>query len=176
MVTREPGGSDGAEAIRELILSGGADRWDATSEFFLFMAARHVHLSQTVRPALTRGSTVISDRYADSTRVYQGVAGGLGLERIDQEHDRWLAPWRPELTFVLDLPVADGLERARARGEVSRFEAKSPRFHEHVREGFLELAKLDPERIQVVDATQTKEEVAETIRLIVEKRIADRRG
>ena len=146
--TREPGGSAGGEAIRTLLIEGAHDRWSPTSELFLFLAARHDHLERVIRPALHAGAWVVTDRFWDSTRVYQGLVGSLDLDAIDRLHDAWLTPFRPGLTFLLDLPADAGL--ARARG--GRFEAKGLAFHERVRAGFGYLAAREPERFVVVDA------------------------
>ncbi|TVQ36019.1 MAG: dTMP kinase [Geminicoccaceae bacterium] len=146
--TREPGGSDGAEAIRRLLVEGSHERWSATSELFLFLAARQDHLERVIRPALARGAWVITDRYWDSTRVYQGLVGRLGLGDLDNLHERWLAPFRPGLTLLFDLPAEIGL----ARAHPGRFEAKGADFHARVRAGFLQLARAEPARFTVIDA------------------------
>ncbi len=148
VTTREPGGSEGGEAIRRLLVEGAADRWSAVSELFLFMAARNDHLERIVRPALARGAWVLCDRFWDSTRVYQGVVGGLDVAAVDRLHETWLGDFRPALTLLLDLPAEAGLARA-ARG---RFEAKGRDFHAMVRQAFLDLAAREPERVRIVDA------------------------
>ncbi len=149
VVTREPGGSDGGEAIRRLLVEGAGDRWSPTAELFLFLAARSDHLERVVRPALAKGTWVLSDRFWDSTRVYQGLVGGLDLALIDRLHDDWLAPFRPGLTLLFDVPVEIGL----ARAAPGRFEAKGAAFHEAVRQGFLDLAARETDRFTVVDAS-----------------------
>lgn len=148
VVTREPGGSAGGEAVRGLLVEGTADRWSPTSELFLFLAARNDHLERVVRPALATGAWVLADRFWDSTRVYQGAVGGLSLAAIDRLHEDWLAPFRPGLTLLLDLPAEVGLTRARP----GRFEAKGRAFHDAVRAGFLDLAHREPARFAVIDA------------------------
>ena len=156
VTTREPGGSPGAEAVRALLVEGHADRWDATAELFLLVAARQDHLARTIRPALAGGAWVLCDRFWDSTRVYQAVVGGLPLAAVDALHGDWLEPFRPGLTLVLDLPAETGL--ARAAG--GRFEAKGLAFHERVREAYRELAAAEPARLRLVDAVGTPAAVA----------------
>lgn len=161
VLTREPGGTVGAEAIRELIVHGPPERWRPLSELFLFLAARDDHLHRAIRPALARGAWVVCDRFADSSRVYQGYAGELGIELVDRLQAPLLAGQEPDLTLVLDLPVEVGLARCRARrGGEGRFEEKGRGYHERVREGFLLLARREPARFAVIDASQDVEAVA----------------
>jgi dTMP kinase len=173
VVTREPGGSPGAETIRELLVNGDADRWSPTTEALLMYAARRDHLERTVRPALERGATVLSDRFADSTRAYQGAGGKLSAEAIAQLERFALEPsdW-PVLTLILDLPVAEGLKRAGARGGgEARFESKGLEFHERLRAGFLAIAEREPERCAVIDATGDIDAVAAAIWSAVSTRL-----
>lgn len=163
VTTREPGGTVGAEAIRELIVHGPAERWRPLSEVYLFLAARDDHLHRAIRPALERGAWVVCDRFADSTRVYQGHADGLGLELVDALQAPLLEGFRPDLTVLLDLPVEVGLARAAARGGTARFEEKGRGYHERVREGFLLLAAREPARFAVVDASAEPGTVAEAV-------------
>lgn len=172
LVTREPGGTEGAEAIRELIVHGPPDRWRPLAELYLFLAAREDHLHRAILPALERGAWVLCDRFADSTRVYQGCAGGLGLELVDALQAPLLDAHRPDLTLVLDLPAEVGLARCAARGAMARFEARSRDYHERVHAGFHLLANQEPERFAVVDASADEATVAETIRIIVAGRLA----
>lgn len=160
VMTREPGGSPGAEAVRALLVEGGADRWRPSSELFLLMAARADHLERTVRPAVARGAWVLCDRFWDSTRVYQALVGGLPLEAVDALHATWLGAFRPWRTLLLDVPVGLGLARA-AQG---RFEAKGEAFHERVRQGYLELAAREPERFRIVDAVGDVATVSRRVR------------
>lgn len=139
-------------------------------------AARLDHVERLIAPALEAGRWVLSDRFADSTRVYQGIAGGIGLERIDALHDLFLEAARPDLTILLDLSVEAGLARRTAAGGGSRFEAKGEAFHERVRRGFLALAAAAPDRFLVVDATVSPETVTATIRRALGARFADRLG
>jgi len=137
-------------------------------------AARLEHVERLIAPALAAGQWVVCDRFLDSTRVYQGIAGGLGVARIDALHELLMPQCRPDLTILLDLPVEHGLERRRAAGGGSRFEAKGLAFHEAVRQGFLELARGRPERIEVVDARWPSERIAAAIRAALERRLGDR--
>ena len=163
LTTREPGGTEGAEAIRELIVHGPVERWRPLSELYLFMAARDDHLHRAILPALDRGAWVVCDRFADSSRIYQGYAGELGIELVDTLHAPLLAGHLPDLTVLLDLPVDVGLERCAARGAMARFEAKGRAYHERVREGFLMLARQEAERFVVVDAAQDVDAVAQAV-------------
>lgn len=172
--TREPGGTPGAEAIRGLVLDGASDAWSVGVETLLMTAARLDHVERLLAPALAAGRWVISDRFVDSTRVYQGVAGGLGVERVDALHALFLDSFRPDLTILLDLPVEHGLERRRAAGGATRFEAKGAAFHERVRQGFLELARAEPARFVVVDATRPVERIAEAVRAALLERLGAR--
>ena len=176
-VTREPGGTPGAEAIRALLVTGAADRWRPVTEALLHLAARCDHVLRRVEPALAEGRWVVCDRFSDSTRVYQGIAGGVGLERVDALHRLVLDGLRPDLTLVLDLPAEIGLARRAAAGKASvgvgdRYERLGRAFHERVREGFLELARLEPERCVVVDAGADSDAVAAALWRVVEGRFA----
>lgn len=155
--TREPGGSPGGEAIRHLLLDGTASAWDATSEALLMVAARREHVIRTIRPALDQGIWIVCDRFADSTLAYQGYGGGLPLAALSALHRFALGEFMPDLTVILDLPVAEGLARAAARGAGSaatddRFERRDRAFHERLRQGFLAIARTSPGRCAVVDA------------------------
>ncbi len=162
-LTREPGGTEGAEAIRELIVHGSADRWRPLSELCLFMAARDDHLHRAILPALTSGEWVVCDRFADSSRVYQGYAGGLGLDLVDRLQEPVLGEHMPDLTLLLDLPVEIGMARCAERGTMARFEAKGRDYHERVRRGFLALAAMEPDRFVIVDAAGGEAEVARAV-------------
>jgi dTMP kinase len=174
--TREPGGTPGAEAIRALVLGGAVERWSGRVEALLMTAARLDHVERLIRPALAAGKWVLCDRFADSTRVYQGIAGGVGLERIDALHDLFLDQARPDLTILLDLPVEAGLGRRATAGGGSRFEAKGAAFHEAVREGFLDLARRSPERFLVIDASRSAMAVAAAIEAGLWDRFGGRLG
>jgi dTMP kinase len=161
LTTREPGGTAGAEAIRELLMDGRVDRWGGSTELLLMTAARDDHAHRVIRPALQAGSWVICDRFADSTRVYQGIASGLGVELVDRLHELLLADLVPDLTLLLDLDPEIGLARRARAGAETRFERKGAEFHAHVRRGFLDLARREPGRFAVLDAGADVEAVAE---------------
>src|SRR5262249_28258315 len=147
VATREPGGSPGAEAIRALVLQGEADRWSPVTETLLMYAARRDHVERVIRPSLARGAWVVCDRFADSTRAYQGLGGGADMARIGALEAQVGGPPRPALTLVFALPVSEGLTRAHARaGHEMRFESKGLEFHERLREGFLAIAAAEPVR------------------------------
>ena len=152
ITTREPGGTPGAEAIRDLLLTGDDDRWSPMSEALLFYAARVDHVERVIAPALARGAWVISDRFADSTTAYQGAAGGVEPSRLQALHDAALGGMTPDLTLIVDLDPKTGLERTVARGEsVTRFENFDHGFHDRLRNAFLEIAAREPNRCAVLD-------------------------
>ena len=158
-LTREPGGSPGAEEIRRLVLEGASDRWSAETEILLFTAARRDHLERTIRPAIDRGEVVITDRFADSTRVFQGLTRGDLTEVVDRLHALMIGV-EPDLTLLFDLDPAIGLARATARaGAELRFEGMGQGFQEKARAGFLALAARH-HRFQVIDAAADPETVA----------------
>ena len=164
VATREPGGSEGAEAIRALLLTGEADRWSAISETLMMYAARRDHIERTIRPALERGTWVISDRFADSTRAYQGAGGGVKPGLVAAMETFVLEDTRPDLTLMLDLPVETGLERAGLCGGAEmRFESKGQAFHQRLRDAFLEIAAAEPGRCAVIAADQTPDAVSAAI-------------
>ena len=173
VATREPGGSPGAESIRELVLKGSADRWSPVTETLLMYAARRDHVERVIRPALARGAWVVCDRFADSTRAYQGAAGGVDPALIAAMETYVLEQTRPDLTLIFDMPVEVGLERAHARaGSEMRFESKGLAFHERLREGFLAIAHAEPDRCAIVDAKGTLDEVEAEVWAAVESRLA----
>ncbi|MCA3739553.1 dTMP kinase [Phenylobacterium sp.] len=154
VTTREPGGSPGAEAIRNLVLNGSADRWSPVTETLLMYASRRDHIERTLRPALERGAVVLCDRYADSTRAYQGAAGGADPELIQALETFILEDVRPDRTLVFDLDPELGLARALGRPDAeARFESKGLDFHRRLRAGFLAIARDEPERCRIVDAS-----------------------
>lgn len=158
--TREPGGSPGAELIRRLVVEGDPGRWSAETELLLFTAARRDHLERTIRPALERGATVISDRFADSTRVYQGAARAELRATVDALHALMIGI-EPDLTLILDLDPATGLGRGLARGGTEdRFERFGAGFQARLRDGFRALAAEFPARCRLVAAEGTPDEVA----------------
>ena len=173
LTTREPGGSPGAESIRELVLKGAADRWSPLTETLLMYAARRDHIERVIRPALERGAWVICDRFADSTRAYQGHAGGVDGRLIDALEAHVLEGARPDLTLVFDIPAEVGLERAHVRaGAEMRFESKGTEFHQRLRDAFREIAAAEPERCAVIDATGSMEAVEAAVWAAVAQRLA----
>ena len=170
--TREPGGSPGADAIRRLLVEGEPGRWDGETEALLHFAARRDHLVRTVWPALAAGSWVLCDRFADSTMAYQGYGHGLDRAFIDTLYRLTVGEFRPDLTLILDLPVANGLARAAARGGAEdRYERMGRDFHERLRQGFIDIASRNPDRCAVVDAARDVDTVAAEIRTIVAGRL-----
>jgi dTMP kinase len=153
--TREPGGTPMAERIRGLLLEHGEEPLPDIAELLLFFAARSLHVTNTIRPALRAGKWVVCDRFTDATRAYQGDARGLDMERINT-----LAMWvqdglEPDVTFLLDAPANIGMERAEKRGAVDRMESEQISFFDRAREGYLKLARAEPERFAVIDASQS---------------------
>ena len=171
VVTREPGGSPVAEALREVILSGAAAPLGPSAETVLFAAARIDHVVQTILPALARGAFVVCDRFTDSTRVYQGALGKVDPGLIRTLEEIATAQCRPDLTVMLDLPARIGLARAaarRAQQAADRYEAEGLAFHEGLRLAFLEIAASEPARCKVVDASQGPDKVAQVIKAMVQ--------
>ncbi len=164
VATREPGGSTGGEAIRALLVTGEPDRWSATTETLLMYAARFDHIERIIAPALARREVVLCDRFADSTRAYQGAGGGASLALIDALEAETRALCWPDLTLIFDLPPAAGLGRASSRaGAETRFEGKGLAFHERLRSAFLAIAEAEPARCRLIDATQDEDTVEATI-------------
>ncbi len=163
VLTREPGGSPGAEEIRQLLLTGDPDRWSAETEILLFTAARRDHLEKTILPALAAGKTVVSDRFADSTRVYQGATRGDLRAKVDALHSLMIGR-EPDLTFIIDMDPATALERGLARrsGE-DRFEDFGLPFQETLRHGFLALARAEPQRCVLIDGNRTMDQIASDV-------------
>jgi len=165
-LTREPGGSPGAEIIRHVLLSGAAKPLGPNAEAMLFAAARDDHVQQTILPALDAGKWVICDRFADSTRVYQGALGAVDLRFIKALERVCIGDLKPDLTFVLDVPAQIGMKRAAGRrrgGKADRFEAEDIEFHEKLRKAYLALAAAENDRCVVVDAKAPKKMVAQRI-------------
>ncbi|HBS49003.1 MAG TPA: dTMP kinase, partial [Rhodobacteraceae bacterium] len=160
LLTREPGGSPGAEEIRRLLLEGDPDRWSAETECLLFTAARRDHMERTIGPALDAGRVVICDRFADSTRVYQGVTRGDLRATVDRLHDLMIGR-EPDLTLLIDMDPETGLSRALARqGAEARFEGMGLEMQRAMRAGFLALARDFPDRIRAIDGNRAVEAVA----------------
>jgi dTMP kinase len=174
-LTREPGGSPGAEIMRYILLSGAARPLGANAEAVLFAAARDDHLTTLIRPALAQGKWVVCDRFADSTRIYQGVAGDVDPLTIRAMERIVVGNTKPDLTFILDVPAKEGMRRADKRrgdgGGADRFEGEALAFHERLRDGFLTLAANEPDRCVLIDATTSKEQVAAQIWRGVQKKL-----
>lgn len=176
LTTREPGGAPGADSIRALLVSGATDKWDPVSETLLLYAARRQHMVQTIGPALAHGEWVLCDRFADSTLAYQGHGHGVPAEFIHGLYNAVVGDGGPDLTVILDLPVAAGLARAGARnaGQAraeDRFERMDTGFHERLRQGFLEIAAREPDRCTVVDADRPEDAVADAVWTAVHARL-----
>lgn len=157
LVTREPGGSPGAEAVRHVLLSGAAEPFGPAMEAVLFAAARSDHVEQVIRPAVEAGKVVLCDRFMDSSRVYQGVTGNLSLDFMRSLEEAAINGMVPDLTLILDLPAEEGMRRANARrgdGGADRFEKETMDVHRRRRDAFLEIARAEPERCRVIDAGQ----------------------
>ena len=168
--TREVGGSPSAEAIRELWLTKSEGHWDSLTELLLITAARREHLVKTIFPALQRGAWVISDRFVDSTRAYQGIGLGLGLEAVDRLYDQIVTYddsqelFQPDLTLLLDLPIETGLARMTARGgQDDRYQQKDKVFHQKLRDAYLLLAEQYAHRFRIIDAAENAESVTAAI-------------
>lgn len=172
LATREPGGTPGGEDIRKLLTSGDVGRWEPMSETLLHLAARREHVSKSIRPALDAGRWVVSDRFTDSTVAYQGYGHGLGAELVARLSELAIGGLVPDLTLILDLPVAEGLARAEARrGDEDRYERMDAAFHERLRAGYLEIAEREPARCRVIDARADVEAVQAAIRAVVAERL-----
>ncbi|WP_424943200.1 dTMP kinase [Aliiroseovarius crassostreae] len=172
VLTREPGGSPGAEEIRALVLQGDPDRWSAETELLLFTAARRDHLERLIRPALAAGKIVITDRFADSSRIYQGTRSGDLRATVDALHDLMIGQ-DPDLTFLIDMDPDTGLARAKGRGGAEeRFEDFGADLQKLMRKGFLDLADAAPDRFLVVDGARDIETVAAEVAKLAEQALA----
>jgi len=167
VTTREPGGAPGAEEIRRLLVEGEPGRWPADAEALLHFAARAEHLAKVIRPALEQGQWVLCDRFADSTLAYQGYGQAQDLGWLQQLRAQIVGKTEPGLTLILDLPVETGLGRAAAE---QRYERMGRAFHERLRSGFMEIARAEPDRCKVIDATRPIEAVATDVRDAVARR------
>ncbi|SMX43165.1 dTMP kinase [Actibacterium lipolyticum] len=171
ILTREPGGSPGAEEIRRLVLEGDPDKWSAETEILLFTAARRDHLEKTIQPAVDAGQIVICDRFADSTRLYQGITRGDLRGVVDQLHDLMIGR-EPDLTFIIDMDPGIGLARAKGRnGTEERFEDFGESLQRKMRGGFLELAQEFSDRCVVVDGNRAIEDVAADVAQLADERL-----
>ncbi|MEP3437062.1 MAG: dTMP kinase [Hoeflea sp.] len=178
LVTREPGGSQGAEAVRHVLLSGAAEEFGVRMEAVLFAAARSDHVEEVIRPAVLEGAIVLCDRFMDSSRVYQGVTGNLEPQFVRNLERIAVNGMIPDRTLVLDLPAEAGLRRAKARegdnAEPDRFEKEEHATHEKRREAFLDLTRMEPDRCLLIDASQSEEAVALAILTAVEPLLEDK--
>ena len=164
VITREPGGSPGAEEIRNLLVNGEPGRWDGLTETLLLYAARTDHVARTIKPAMEQGRWVLCDRFADSTWAYQGAGRGIDRETVRRIEAVAIGDFKPDCTFILDLPAEEGLKRANARASAeSRFEQFDIGFHERLRQAFLDIAKRAPDRCRVIDAGADEDTVAQAI-------------
>ena len=172
VLTREPGGSPGAEDIRKLLVTGDPGRWDGMTEALLNFAARRDHLRVTILPALERGAWVVSDRFADSTMAYQGYAHGIGVEAVNDLYRIAVGDFRPDLTVILDLPEDIGLGRAKARGDgEDRYERMEDAFHGRLRAGFRAIAASEPERCALIEVVEGLDATFARVKAAVEARL-----
>lgn len=172
VATREPGGTPGAEAIRDLLVRGAADRWSPVSETLLMNAARRDHIERVIAPALEQGAVVVCDRFANSTRAYQGAAGGAPSGLVEALETAVLGETQPDLTLIFDLAPQAGLARAAGRaGGETRFEAKGAAFHEALRAAFVAIARAAPQRCVVIDAAPDAESVTQAVWAAVSQRL-----
>jgi dTMP kinase len=171
VVTREPGGTPGAEILRDILLKGDTDRWSAMTEALMMYAGRVDHVDRLIKPALKRKAWVLCDRFSDSTTAYQGTAGGVPLEQIKALHSAALADFKPDLTFVVDLDPKLGLQRTIERGETAtRFERFDAGFHERLRAAFLAIAADNPDRCVVLDGSKSRDAILADALSAIDKR------
>jgi dTMP kinase len=168
LTTREPGGTPMAERIRELLIEHGDEPMPDVAELLLMMASRALHVSNVIRPALAAGTWVVCDRFVDASRAYQGGGRGIPQEDINQLANLVLGDLKPDVTILLDAPVEVGMSRAGSRGDPDRFEVERTEFFARARETYLQLAESEPDRFVVVDASQSLEDVQQTIETIAE--------
>ena len=168
VTTREPGGVPEAEKIRDLLVKSDGGNWDPLSECLLFFTARRMHVETLIKPALEAGKIVISDRFTDSTIAYQGYGHGFEMDLILKTKKLSIDHFQPDITFLLDLPAVEGLQRskrrlAEAESNEDKFENLDLSFHERLRDGFLEIAKNEPERVTVINAQDDIETISQNI-------------
>ena len=171
VVTREPGGTSEGQEIRNLLVSGDKDKWSPLSETLLILADRAAHLERVIRPSLAEGKYVVCDRFFDSTKAYQGVAGGLGLDVIHNLQQAVLGTTLPDVTLLLDIDPEKGLRRAQERGGELRFESKTLAYHRTLRNAFLDFAAQEPDRIFVIDADRDVKAVSDDILAVLDERL-----
>ena len=177
LMTREPGGTFGAEAIRDLVLEGTSDRWSGMTELLLMYAARLDHVEKLIKPALERGVWVISDRFADSSMAYQGYARGLGAEKVNSVHAAVMDGFEPDITILFDIDPILAQKRVETRGEdLSRFDAESIAFHNTLRDAFNDIAAANSDRIFTVDAAASRDGVQTRILFAVSQKYPELAG
>lgn len=178
-LTREPGGTPEAEKIRDLLVQRDGGSWTPMAECAMFFAARQMHIDQLIAPSLMDGKIVICDRFTDSTRAYQGYGHGFDLNVIEELKSIIIGPFEPDITFIFDLPVEEGLKRSMAQKNAAsgaessedKFEKMDIGFHQRMRDGFREIAFENPDRCHVIDAMKTPDEIHDEIAGIVRKRL-----
>lgn len=179
VLTREPGGTPEAEKIRELLVQRDGGNWTPMAETALFFASRQMHIETLIKPSLRHGKTVICDRFTDSTRAYQGYGHGFDLETIEKFDDLIVNKFEPDLTFIFDLPVKEGLTRSMSQKSKAsgaemtedKFEKMDIAFHERMRQGFLKIAESNPKRCHVIDARQTPDKIFKIIKGVVDNAV-----
>lgn len=180
IVTREPGGTPEAEKIRDLLVQRDGGDWTATAEALLLFAARNMHYETLIKPALQRGAVVISDRFTDSTRAYQGYGMGMDLQDIEEIKQKAIGTVEPDMTFIMDIDVRQGLQRSMSRLSEEaaekakledRYESRQIDFHEKLRAGYLSIAKANQERCHVIDASAKVNDIQEQILGLVKARL-----
>ncbi len=170
VMTREPGGTFGAEAIRDLVLHGAHDRWTGMTELLLMYAARLDHVDKLIKPALARGVWVLCDRFSDSSMAYQGYARGLGREKVEAVDQVVMDGFKPDLTIVFDIDPILALRRVKTRGEdLTRFDTEELEFHKKLRAGFNDIAERNPKRVHTVDAASSRDAITVQIKRIMMK-------
>ena len=174
LVTREPGGTPMAERIRQMLLEHGDEPLPDIAESLLFFASRSLHIDNAIRPALAAGTWVVCDRFTDASRAYQGVARGLGLDKINRMAQWVQGDLEPDLTLLLDAPVATGMQRTKQRGAADRLDSEEAAFYERVREGYLGLAAAEPQRFAVIDASREITQVQADITRAMARLINDK--
>ncbi|MEE9273361.1 MAG: dTMP kinase [Robiginitomaculum sp.] len=174
VITREPGGTFGAEAIRELVISGAHERWSGMTELLLVYAARLDHVEKLIKPALERGAWVLCDRFNDSSMAYQGYARGLGAKTVKTLNNIVLGDWSPDLTIVFDIDPILAQGRVKTRGEsLNRFDTENLNFHKAIRAAFLEIAKQDTDRVKVIDAASPRDAITRQIQHLMLQKFPD---
>ena len=177
LLTREPGGTFGAEAIRDLVLSGTSDRWSGLTELLLMYAARLDHVEKLIEPALDRGVWVISDRFSDSSMAYQGYARGLGKDRVEAVHKAVLDDFEPDMTILFDMDPVMAMKRVETRGDdISRFDAESIEFHKVLRDAFHKIAEDNTERFRTINADASRDSVQTQILFAISQKYPDIAG